>query len=220
MYMMHTEQANGPAAAAFRTRQGRIPPRRSIIAAARCLLREQSYGELGLEDVAREAGVSRRTIYNQFMDKADLYRATRDAIMSELSQLLPQSIDNQRELDAALCEFAEQAVAALSSQANSDLVSSLMRDRHKEAWLGTAYERQVIEPLRRTVEVYLYAQQHKGELSCEDVAAAANGFVNLIQTVASPVPVSGETIGMAKLPPNTVEAIVDCFLQQYRDGVN
>lgn len=220
MYIVHAEEVNAPARGGVHTMGGRIPPRRSIIAAARRLLRDQSYGELGLEDVAREAGVSRRTIYNQFMDKADLYRATRDAIVSELSQLLPQSINDQREFSTALCEYAEQAITALSSQANSDLVSSLMRDRHKEAWLGAAYERQVIEPLRRTVAVYLYAQQHKGELICEDVVGAANGFVSLIQTIAAPVPVSGETIGMVKLPPKTVEAIVDCFLLQYRAGVN
>jgi AcrR family transcriptional regulator len=50
--------------------------RESILDAARTLLARQGYRKTSMEDVGREAGLSRRTLYLHFADKRDLFLAT------------------------------------------------------------------------------------------------------------------------------------------------
>lgn len=52
--------------------------RRRIIEAARELFAEDGFHGVGLEEVARRAGVGRKTIYNQFGSKRDLFQAVVD----------------------------------------------------------------------------------------------------------------------------------------------
>jgi AcrR family transcriptional regulator len=51
----------------------------TVLEAAERLLLEQGYQGLGLETVAREAGVVRRTVYNQFQSKSALLEALLDS---------------------------------------------------------------------------------------------------------------------------------------------
>jgi AcrR family transcriptional regulator len=54
----------------------------TVLEAAERLLLEQGYQGLGLETVAREAGVVRRTVYNQFQSKSALLEALLDSAAS------------------------------------------------------------------------------------------------------------------------------------------
>jgi AcrR family transcriptional regulator len=54
----------------------------TVLDVAERLLLEQGYQGLGLESVAREAGVVRRTVYNQFQSKSALLEALLDSAAS------------------------------------------------------------------------------------------------------------------------------------------
>lgn len=70
-----------------------LPPsatRESILDAARTLLARQGYRKTSMEDVAREAGLSRRTLYLHFADKQDLFLATIGKLVEGLLVRLEQ----------------------------------------------------------------------------------------------------------------------------------
>ena len=49
--------------------------------------------ECSVEDVARDAGVSRRTLYRYFPGREDLYAAAADAVFARMGQELPEVLD-------------------------------------------------------------------------------------------------------------------------------
>ena len=81
-----------------------IPPRQALIDAARAELRTRSPAQVTMQDVADRAGLSRRTLYNQFADRDCLF----DAVVQELVGRIDNGMHfdpndgGADELDAAL----------------------------------------------------------------------------------------------------------------------
>ena len=59
--------------------------RSALIAAARPLFGERGYGEVGTEEIAKAAGVTRGALYHQFADKRDLFRAVFESVEDEIT---------------------------------------------------------------------------------------------------------------------------------------
>jgi AcrR family transcriptional regulator len=74
---MSTENPNRQEARSAATRA-------ALVAAARPLFGERGYSEVGTEELARAAGVTRGALYHQFEDKRDLFRAVVEDVEQEL----------------------------------------------------------------------------------------------------------------------------------------
>jgi len=61
--------------------------RQALLAAARALFAAEGYAAVGIEEVARRAGVTRGALYHHFRDKRDLFRAVAEEIEDELDGL-------------------------------------------------------------------------------------------------------------------------------------
>ena len=59
--------------------------RSALIAAARLLFGKRGYGEVGTEEIAKAAGVTRGALYHQFADKRDLFRAVFESVEDEIT---------------------------------------------------------------------------------------------------------------------------------------
>jgi AcrR family transcriptional regulator len=89
-------------------RLGRTERREQIVVAATRAFARGGFGGTSLDDVAREAGVSRVIVYRHFASKADVYRAVLDRVCTRL---------------LAACGdggFTEDAIAALVVVASED----------------------------------------------------------------------------------------------------
>src|SRR5687768_10011647 len=76
--------------------------RAAILAAARDLFRNRPSDSVSMEMIAMRAGVTRRTVYNQFVDSAELFRATREELILEVAELLPLAVAGDLSPRAAL----------------------------------------------------------------------------------------------------------------------
>ena len=66
------ETGNGSQAAAPATRRG--GSREAIVDAAQRLFLERGFGSVSMDELAEAAGLARRTLYNQFASKEEIFR--------------------------------------------------------------------------------------------------------------------------------------------------
>jgi AcrR family transcriptional regulator len=67
--------------------------RAALISAARRLFAEYGYGEVGTEQIALAAGVSRGALYHKFADKADLFAAVLESVEVDVTTRLIEAVD-------------------------------------------------------------------------------------------------------------------------------
>lgn len=74
--------------------------RAALIAAGRELWAQRGYANVGTPEVARAAGVTRGAMYHQFTDKADLFGAVVEAVETDVTARLAQTVAESGATDA------------------------------------------------------------------------------------------------------------------------
>ncbi|WP_408897851.1 TetR family transcriptional regulator [Nocardioides sp. R1-1] len=141
---------------------GAAERRTAVFAALRSLLLERPWGDLTLEAVARDAGVSRQTLYNAFGSRSGLAQAYTVHLADALCALIAETLtthadDPRRGLEEALRMFLETAAEdpliarVRAGEAHHDLVrivttdagpllvrvAGLLEEAARVAWPGT-----------------------------------------------------------------------------------
>jgi AcrR family transcriptional regulator len=131
---------------------------RAITEAALRQLDELGYGNLSLESVASEAGVSRATIYRRYRDKADLVTAAVADNSTTHLQVRPSS-DPRSDLVGYLTEFDERY-----SENCLEVVGSLIGARG-DPWALSLHRERVVRPRMAYLRTLLVRAQELGQLS-------------------------------------------------------
>jgi TetR/AcrR family transcriptional regulator of autoinduction and epiphytic fitness len=87
--------------------------RESIIAAAMEEFRDRGYDGGSMDRIAEIAGASKRTVYNHFPSKGELFQAVIDRFASQLHSLKLIRYDAARSLEEQLSEFADAELAVV-----------------------------------------------------------------------------------------------------------
>lgn len=159
--------------------------RRRVLDAARSLLSQHGHERFTMEAVAARAGLSRRTLYNQFEDRDALYRASRLELIEGFEALLPTELDPHAELRRGIERFFAAALAALALADHRELLASVQRDGAAVPWLRQLYAARVERPLRLAVEHYLLMQQAQGALAIADPAPPARRALAMLRAALS-----------------------------------
>ena len=91
--------------------------RLQIIASAEALFASSGLESTSMDQIAAHAGVSKRTVYNHFATKTELFAAILEAMFGKVEQGPLIAYDATRPIDQQLAEIAQQEVAMLSSPA-------------------------------------------------------------------------------------------------------
>lgn len=162
-----------------------IRPHRSraaILAAARTLFRGRPSETVSMEMIAARAGVTRRTVYNQFADAAELFRATREELILEVAALLPLDVGGNLPPRLALGAYCSEVAHAFSDPRFVELLGSILRDGWSAPWFVEAYQRHIRLPVVRRLETYLQALQ-PGPASEADMSRAALSLLASIESI-------------------------------------
>src|SRR5512134_3274785 len=80
--------------------------REAIIAAAERLFLERGFGSVSMDELAEAAGVARRTLYNQFASKEEIFREMLLRVSAQLESAFPSGIETQGEVEDVLRRIA------------------------------------------------------------------------------------------------------------------
>ncbi|MEV5558533.1 TetR/AcrR family transcriptional regulator [Nonomuraea wenchangensis] len=161
--------------------------RRAILAGALTVFARDGYTRAGIDTIARAAGVSTRTIYNHFTDKAELFQAVIQDSATRAADAQIAVIDRHlrkvTDLEADLIDFGRDLVTptgggdaehfALVRQINAE--AGHIPRAAIDAWQETGPLR-----VRRQLAAYLRRWSEQGLLHVEDPDRAAVHLLLLI----------------------------------------
>ncbi|MDJ0762898.1 MAG: TetR/AcrR family transcriptional regulator [Myxococcota bacterium] len=89
--------------------------RDSILDAAEQAFTRDGYDNASMDRIAEIAGASKRTVYNHFPSKEDLFQAVLDRFMAQAYALKQVTYDPKRSLEAQLGDFANAKMEVLNN---------------------------------------------------------------------------------------------------------
>lgn len=167
----------------LRPRRG-APTRRHIIAVARRLFAERSFASTGLDTVATQAGLSRRSLYNHFSDKQELYRAVMEKGLFEAAAKIPLLPASGQSAYSGLFIFSERLFDLLASPLHMELLAAVIKDGADQPWLREAYRRQLREPLLEKLEHCFMRLDQSGDYYIQDPRLLAGLYLAMLESTA------------------------------------
>src|SRR5580700_9751440 len=76
--------------------------REAIVEAAQRLFLERGFGSVSMDELAEAAGVARRTLYNQFASKEEIFREMLLRVSGQLERAFPPGIETQGDVEEVL----------------------------------------------------------------------------------------------------------------------
>jgi len=169
--------------------------RRAILTAAFRRFAQYGYRRTSLEDIAREAGISRAAVYLQFRNKEDLFRA----LSRDLQETALSSAEAAARLDGSFLERIERILEAKLGQFHDIVYRSahageLLDENNRICGDISAEARRRYQKLiRRLIDEGV----RRGELAPHRVGLAAGSAAELIVDCARAL----ETAGAAERSP-------------------
>lgn len=146
------------------TKRSRGELRLEILNAVRVALRAGSYETLTMEQVAARAAISRRTLYNLFTDKDELYRSSCELLVKNISEKVADEIPEKMSAADGMRFFVEACMEVYNNNAAVDLILSVVRDGAHQQWLVQAYHREIHDRLVRACENFILKQSRRSPL--------------------------------------------------------
>src|SRR5439155_26524232 len=84
--------------------------REAIVEAAGRLFLERGFGSVSMDELAAAAGVARRTLYNQFASKEEIFREMLLKVSGQLEDALPPGFETKGDVEDVLRAVARMTL--------------------------------------------------------------------------------------------------------------
>lgn len=161
--------------------QVRISRRDQILDAAREVFLRESYSGASMESVARQAGVSKQTIYNHFANKDELFRALVLDVCARYTLALgdpTQVLDSKPE--EVLAHFGETVLKQSSCPDTMHLHRLLQLEGRNHPSLAESFYKFGPDRTAGWLTRYIEAQVERGRLNVDEPRVAAEQFVTML----------------------------------------
>ncbi|RJF80635.1 TetR/AcrR family transcriptional regulator [Oleomonas cavernae] len=150
----------------------------AVLTAAKRLFLERGYAGTSMDAVAAAAPVSKRTLYQYFPGKEELFGAVIDSVWSGLgSTAIPAGEDPR----AVLRGFVERLIAHWEHPDVIPLLRLIMAEAPRAPELSAAYYARGKAPAVATLAAYLRPLAARGSLATADPELAAVQFLGMIK---------------------------------------
>ncbi|GAB2497794.1 TetR/AcrR family transcriptional regulator [Nocardiopsis aegyptia] len=170
-------------------RRGHPAKRAAIVGAARRVFLREGYTRTSVDAIAADACVSKRTIYNHFRDKEELFATivaeSSSAVAEDFERIAECHLAHPDDAEAALVAFGDEwASPGVRSADHGALVRLLMAEAAHFPEVIRVWIRSGPEPVHRGLADRLRAMADRGLLRVApgEEGDAADHYVALVQT--------------------------------------
>jgi len=157
--------------------------RAAILSGAATVFLRDGYDRASVDDIAREAGVAKRTVYNVFRDKEALFRETISLaieIAERFSAELVAETGRMREADRDIPRIARRLALAVLRGPVLPLRRLLVSEARRFPDLALEYRERAPDAVLRALSAALQELANAGQLRFDDATVAAEHFAFLI----------------------------------------
>jgi TetR/AcrR family transcriptional regulator, regulator of autoinduction and epiphytic fitness len=188
--------------------------REAIVAAAERLFLERGFGAVSMDDLAGAAGVARRTLYNQFTSKEEIFREMLLRVSGQLEDAFPPGIETRGDVEHVLRQLARVILDLHTQTEYLGFLRMVIADSRQFPWIAAEFAA-VMDPQAERLSRYLAHLTTLGVLNCRDPLLAAHQFMGIFNEFSlwpclmgrDHIPVPAEDL---------VEETVRMFLRHYR----
>ncbi len=150
-----------------------------VLEGARKLFMSKGFERASVDDIAREAAVSKATLYSYFPDKRLLFSEVVRTECQRQSDLAGEPLSPGCTPDKALYTIARQVMASFTSEISQQMFRVCVSEAKRFPELGELFYQSGPMAVRNEVRAYLVSATEAGQLSVEDYDTAADQFVEL-----------------------------------------
>ena len=188
--------------------------REAIVEAAERLFLERGFGTVSMDDLAKAAGVARRTLYNQFTSKEEIFREMLLRVSGQLGDAFPPGIESGGSVEDVLCLIAQAILDLHARPGYRGFLRMVVADSRQFPWTAEALAA-VMAPQSERFAGYLAHLTEMGVLDCRNPVLAVRQFTGILNEFF----LWSWMLGRQGTPISAKEVIEDTiqmFLQRYR----
>jgi TetR/AcrR family transcriptional regulator, regulator of autoinduction and epiphytic fitness len=202
----------GPADALPNARRG--GSREAIIEAAERLFLVRGFGSVSMDELAEDAGVARRTLYNQFTSKEEIFREMLLRVSGQLEHAFPPGIETKGSVEQVLRLIARAIVELHRQPEYLGFLRMVVADARQFPWIAEEFAA-VMDPQTERLARYFEHLTALGILDCRNPLLAAHQFMGLINQFSLwPLMMGRDSVPAPD--EDVVEETVRMFLRSYR----
>jgi TetR/AcrR family transcriptional regulator of autoinduction and epiphytic fitness len=188
--------------------------RGAIVAAAERLFLERGFGSVSMDELAETAGVARRTLYNQFSSKEEIFREMLLRLSSQLEDAFPPGVETQGEVEHVLRLVARMILKLHKNPEYLGFLRMVVADSRQFPWIAEAFAT-VMDPQTERIARYLAHLSALGILDCRNPMLAAHQFMGMLNELSLWPWMMGRE-GLPVSAEDAVEETIQMFLTHYR----
>lgn len=188
-----------------------------VLEGARTIFMRDGFEGASVDDIAREAGVSKATLYSYFPDKRLLFAQVSEGECRRQAGQAFEVLDMAAPPEEVLVEAAWRMVKFVTSDFGISVFKICVAESGRFPALGQQFYESGPKLVRERLGGYLREAVERGELEIEDFDFAAEQFLELTKTYIHPRILCGVQMTftqeeLAKI----VHGSVDMFIARYR----
>jgi len=188
--------------------------REAIVQAAARLFLEHGFGSVSMDDLAEAAGVARRTLYNQFASKEEIFREMLHKVAGHLEDAFPPGLEMKGDVEDVLRRIARMILELHKNPEYLGFLRMVVADSRRTPWIAREFA-YVVDPLTKRLSQYLAHLSAMRVLDCRNPGLAAHQFMGMLNEFS----LWPWLMGRRRLnirAEEVVEGAVRMFLRHYR----
>jgi TetR/AcrR family transcriptional regulator of autoinduction and epiphytic fitness len=188
--------------------------RDAIVDAAARLFLERGFGAVSMDELAAAAGLARRTLYNQFASKGEIFREMLLRVSRQLERAFPSGIETQGDVEDVLRVIAGVILDLHKNPEYLGFLRMVVADARQFPWIAKDFAA-VMDPQTERLTRYFAHLTEVGVLSCQNPMLATHQFMGILNEFSLWPWMIGRDHAVAS-DKEVVDEAIRMFLQRYR----
>jgi TetR/AcrR family transcriptional regulator of autoinduction and epiphytic fitness len=188
--------------------------REAIVKAAEHLFLKRGFGSVSMDELAMAAGVARRTLYNQFSSKEEIFREMLVRVSGQLEDAFPSGVETQGDVEDVLRLVARTILELHKQPEYLGFLRMVVADSRQFPWIAEEFAA-VMDPQTERLVRYLAHLTALGILDCRNPMIAAHQFMGMLNELSLWPWMMGRE-GLPVSAEDAVEETIRTFLQRYQ----